>query len=154
MYFTWLFRRGGKWHLETICFAYVFYTFWPTFRFLGQKSAPGSKTLNPVRTPGCGFRCFSWKIASRNHQYSLGLTWYFERGDDGKSDSKRTRKRQCLCRVFHAFPREPENIIGKVSINVGHVSILDAFSRKSHDFSRNETVNNQCFRDFCSFGKM
>ena len=65
--------------------------FWPTFRFLGQKSASGSKTLNPVRTPGCGFRCFSWKIASRNHQYSLGLTWYFERGDDGKSDSKRIK---------------------------------------------------------------
>ena len=65
--------------------------FWPIFRFWGQKSASGSKTLNPVRTPGCGFRCFSWKIASRNHQYSLGLTWYFERGDDGKSDSKRTK---------------------------------------------------------------
>ena len=46
--------------------------FWPIFRFWGQKSASGSKTLNPVRTPGCGFRCFSWKIASRNHQYSLG----------------------------------------------------------------------------------
>ena len=103
-------------------------TFWPTFRFLDQKSASGSKTLNPVRTPGCGLRCFSWEIASRNHQYFLGLTWYFERGDDGKSDSKRTKERQCLCRVFHAFPRKPENIIGKVSIKFGHVSILGAFS--------------------------
>ena len=103
-------------------------TFWPTFRFLGQKSASGSKTLNPVRTPGVGFRCFPWKIASRNYQYSLGLTWYFERGDDGKLDSKRTKKRRHLCMVFHAFPRKPENVIGKVSINVGHVSILGAFS--------------------------
>ena len=147
-------RRGGKWHLETICFAYVFYTFWPTFRFLGQKSASGSKTLNPVWTPGCGFRCFSWKIASRNHQYSLGLTWYFERGDDGKSDSKRIKKRQCLCRVFHAFPRKPENVIGKVSINVGHVSILGAFSWKIHKISWKWDSKNQCFRDFCSFEKL
>ena len=30
--------------------------FWPTFRFLGQKSAPGSNTLNPVRT--CRLRIY------------------------------------------------------------------------------------------------
>ena len=59
-------------------------------RHFGPKWAPGPKTLNPDRTPGCGFRCFSWKIASRNHQYSLGFNWYFACGDDGKLDSKST----------------------------------------------------------------
>ena len=137
-------------HLFCLCILH----FLANFPFLGQKSTSGSKTLNPVRTPGCGFRCFSWKIASRNHQYSLGLTWYFERGDDGKSDSKRTKKRQCLCRAFHAFPRKPENIIGKVSMKFGHVSILGAFSWKSHKISWKWDSKNQWFRDFCSFEKL
>ena len=102
-YFYTTSRGVGKWQLGTICFAYVFDTFLPIFRFLGQKSPPGSKTLNPVRTPGCVFRCFSWKIVSQNHQYSLGFNRYFERGDDGKMDSKRIEKRQCSCVFLDDF---------------------------------------------------
>ena len=71
------------------------------------------------------------EIASRNHQTPLGFNWYFERGDDGNLDSKRTRKHQWICRVLHTFPRKSENVIGKVSINHWYVWLLGAFSRKS-----------------------
>ena len=137
-------------HLFCLCIWY----FLANFPVLGQKSASGSKTLNPVRTPGCGFRCFSWKIASRNHQYSLGLTWYFERGDDGKSDSKRTKNDSIYVWSWCFFLRKPENVIGKVSINVGHVSILGAFSWKAHEIPRKWDSKNQCFRDSYSFAKL
>ena len=101
--------------------------FWPIFRFLGQKSPPGSNTLNPVRTPGCGFRCFSWKIASRNHQYSLGFNWYFACGDDGKLDSKSTKIRLGLCRVSATFPPDSGKVVAEVSINHWYVYIFCYF---------------------------
>ena len=84
-------ENGGP---RMLCFAVVFLVFWGTLPPFRSRMGPGPENLNPVRTPGCRFRCFSWKIASRNHQYSLGFNWYFERGDDGNSDSKRTRKHQ------------------------------------------------------------
>ena len=86
-------------------------------RHFGPKWAPGPKTLNPDRTPGCGFRCFSWKVASRNHQYSLGFNWYFACGDDGKLDSKSTKILLVLCRVSATFPPNSGTVVAEVSMN-------------------------------------
>ena len=113
--------------------------FWPTFRFLGQKSASGSKTLNPVRTPGCGFRCFSWKIASRNHQYSLGFNWYFACGDDGKLDSKSTWNLLVLCRVFTTFPPSSGKVIAKASRNHWYVYVFCYFFAKTSGIGMQNT---------------
>ena len=90
-YFHMISRGVGKWQLETLRFHCVLGLFLAHIPFLGQKSARGANTLYPVRTPGCGFRCFSWKIAFQNHQYSLGFNWYLERGDDGKWTPKGPR---------------------------------------------------------------
>ena len=145
-----MWKIAARNHLFCLCFWY----FLAHFRVLGQKSDSGSKTLNPVWTPGCGFRCFSWKIASRNHWYSLGLTWYFERGDDGKSDSKIIKKTLVFMYDYDAFLRKPENVIGKWSIKSGHVSMIFTFSWKSHKISWKRVSKNQWFRDFCSFEKL
>ena len=103
-------------------------------RHFGPKWAPGPKTLNPDRTPGCGFRCFSWKIASRNHQYSLGFNWYFACGDDGKLDSKSTKIQLVLCRVSATFPPNSGKVVAEVSINHWYVYISATFSREWLEF--------------------
>ena len=87
--------------------------FWPTFRFLGQKSASGSKTLNPVRTPGCGFRCFSWKIASRNHQYSLGLIGILSAATMEFWSSKSTKYDNKYVGIFGNFTRMSRKVLEK-----------------------------------------
>ena len=91
--------------------------FWPTFLFLGQKSPPGSDTFNPDRTPGCVFRCVSWKIASQNHKYSLGFNWYFERGDDGILELKKHEIWQQICRYFWPFDADVKKSARKGPIN-------------------------------------
>ena len=65
--------KDGNGEPRMLCFAVVFLVFWGTLPPFRSRMGPGPENLNPVRTPGCRFRCFSWKIASRNHQYSLGL---------------------------------------------------------------------------------
>ena len=125
--FTWIpgkMENGGP---RMLCFAVVFLVFWGTLPAFRSQMGPAPENLNPVRTPGCGFRCFSWKIASRNHQYSLGFNWYIERGDDGKLDSKSTKIQLVLCRVSATFPPDSGKVVAEVSINHWYVYIFCYF---------------------------
>ena len=107
-FFAWIPGKVENGEPRMLCFAGVFLVFWSTLPAFRSRMGPGPENLNPVRTPGCRFRCFSWKIASRNHQYSLGFNWYFACGDDGKLDSKSTKILLVLCRVFAIFRRVQE----------------------------------------------
>ena len=100
-----------------LCFAVVFLVFWSTLPAFRSRMGPGPENLNPVRTPGCRFRCFSWKIASRNHQYSLGFNWYFERGDDGILELKKHQIWQQICRYFGPFHADVKKSARKGPIN-------------------------------------
>ena len=124
---TWIPGKVENGELRMLCFAVVFLVFWSTLPVFWSKMGPVPENLNPVRTPGCGFRCFSWKIASRNHQYSLGFNWYFACGDDGKLDSKSTKIQLVLCRVSATFPPNSGKVVAEVSINHWYVYIFCYF---------------------------
>ena len=124
---TWIPGKVENGQLRMLCFAIVFLVFWSTLPVFWSKIGSVPENLNPDRTPGCGFRCFSWKIASRNHQYSLGFNWYFACGDDGKLDSKSTRIQLVLCRVSATFPPNSGKVVAEVSINHWYVYIFCYF---------------------------
>ena len=99
-FFTWIPGKVENGEPRMLCFAVVFLVFWSTLPAFRSRMGPGPENMNPVRTPGCRFRCFSWKIASRNYQYSLGFNWYSERGDNGILELKKHQIWQQICGYF------------------------------------------------------
>ena len=77
--------------------------------------------------------------------------WTRRRWEIGLQKDQKTSMFMC---DSDAFLRKPENIIEKVSIKFGHVSILGAFSWKSDKIPWKRDSKNQYFRDFLSFEKL
>ena len=100
-----------------LCFAVVFLVFWSTLPAFRSRMGPGPENLNPVRTPGCRFRCFSWKIASRNHQYSLGLIGILSAATIEFWSSKSTKYDNEYVGIFWPFHADVKKSARKGPIN-------------------------------------
>ena len=117
-----------------LCFAVVFLVFWSTLPVFRSKmgSVPENLQSRTFFHRGLG-REIMWNRLL-NHQYSLGFNWYFERGDDGKLDSKSTKIQLVSCRVSATFPPNSRKVVAEVSMNHWYVYIFCYFSRKSLEF--------------------
>ena len=96
-------------------------------RYFGPKWGPCPKAFDFLQFSIGVWEGKSCEIVCENHQYSLGLNWYFACGDDGKLDSKSTKIQLVLCRVSATFPPNSGTVIAEVSINHWYVYIFCYF---------------------------
>ena len=109
----WIPGKVENWEPRMLCFAVVFLVFWSTLPAFRSRMGPGPENLNPVRTPGCRFRCFPWKIASRNHQYSLGLIGILSAATTEFWSSKSTKYDNKYVGILSSFTRMSRNVLEK-----------------------------------------